>query len=85
MIYYLAAVSITTFVLYGIDKYKAKKGKWRVSEKRLLIMSLIGGGVGAWAGMEVWHHKTRHMKFRYGVPFMATLQILTAIYLHFHT
>ncbi|MDE5560486.1 MAG: DUF1294 domain-containing protein [Bacteroidaceae bacterium] len=82
MIYYLTAISIVTFVLYGIDKYKAKKGKWRISEKSLLLMTFIGGGIGAWAGMKVWHHKTRHMKFRYGVPLMASMQLLAAIYLY---
>lgn len=55
---YLFAVNIVSFILYGIDKYKAKRGKWRISEAMLLTMAAIGGSVGAWTGMKVWHHKT---------------------------
>ena len=58
IICYLLAVNIVTFLLYGIDKYKAKKGKWRISEATLLTMAAIGGSIGAWAGMRLWHHKT---------------------------
>ena len=57
IICYLLAVNIVTFILYGIDKYKAKKGKWRISEATLLTMAAIGGSIGAWAGMRLWHHK----------------------------
>ncbi|MQN89851.1 DUF1294 domain-containing protein, partial [Prevotella copri] len=60
IICYLLAVNIVTFLLYGIDKYKAKKGKWRISEATLLTMAAIGGSIGAWAGMRLWHHKTMH-------------------------
>ena len=51
ILYYLLAVNSTTFLLYGIDKYKAKKNKWRISEATLLIIAGIGGGIRAWAGM----------------------------------
>ena len=51
---YILAVNIATFLLYGIDKYKAKKGKWRISEATLLTMAAIGGSIGAWAGMRLW-------------------------------
>ena len=47
---YLLAVNIASFFLYGIDKYKAKKGRWRISEATLLLMAVIGGSIGAWAG-----------------------------------
>ena len=78
---YLLAVNIVTFLLYGIDKYKAKKGKWRISEATLLTMAAIGGSIGAWAGMRLWHHKTMHKKFKYGIPVIIILQVALAVYL----
>ena len=82
IICYLLAVNIVTFLLYGIDKYKAKKGKWRISEATLLTMAAIGGSIGAWAGMRLWHHKTMHKKFKYGIPVIIILQIALVAYLH---
>ena len=81
IICYLLAVNIATFFLYGIDKYKAKKGKWRISEATLLTMATIGGSIGAWAGMRLWHHKTMHKKFKYGIPLIIIMQIALAVYL----
>ena len=81
IICYLLAVNIVTFLLYGIDKYKAKKGKWRISEATLLTMAAIGGSIGAWAGMRLWHHKTMHKKFKYGIPVILILQVALAVYL----
>ena len=82
ILYYLLAVNIATFLLYGVDKYKAKKGKWRVSEATLLMMAVIGGSIGAWAGMRLWHHKTMHKKFKYGIPVIIMMQIALVTYLH---
>ena len=79
---YLLAVNITSFLLYGIDKYKAKKGRWRISEATLLLMAVIGGSIGAWVGMRLWHHKTMHKKFKYGIPIIIILQVALAVYLH---
>ena len=81
ILYYIVAVNIATFLLYGIDKYKAKKGKWRISEATLLTMAAIGGSIGAWAGMRLWHHKTMHKKFKYGIPVIIILQVALAVYL----
>ena len=78
---YLLAVNITSFLLYGIDKYKAKKGRWRISEATLLMMAVIGGSIGAWSGMRLWHHKTMHKKFKYGIPIIIILQVTIAVYL----
>lgn len=78
---YLLAINIATFFLYGIDKYKAKKGRWRISEATLLMMAVIGGCIGAWAGMRLWHHKTMHKKFRYGIPIIIIIQVALAVYL----
>lgn len=79
---YLAVINAVTFVIYGVDKWKAKKSKWCISEATLLGMAVIGGSIGAWLGMKVWHHKTLHKKFRYGIPLILIVQfallILTA-------
>ena len=80
--YYLFAINIVSFFLYGIDKYKAKKNKWRISEATLLMIAVIGGSIGAWAGMRLWHHKTMHKKFKYGIPVIIILQVVLAVYLH---
>ena len=79
---YLLAVNITSFLLYGIDKYKAKKGRWRISEATLLLMAVIGGSIGAWVGMRIWHHKTMHKMFKYGIPLILIMQIALVAYLH---
>ena len=81
IICYLLAVNITSFLLYGIDKYKAKKGRWRISEATLLLMAVIGGSIGAWGGMRIWHHKTMHKKFKYGIPVIIIFQVALAVYL----
>ena len=81
-LYYLLVVNTLTFLLYGIDKYKAKKARWRISEATLLMMAVIGGSIGAWAGMKLWHHKTMHKKFKYGIPLIILLQVALAFYLH---
>ena len=80
--YYLLAINIVSFFLYGIDKYKAKKNKWRISEATLLMIVVIGGSIGAWVGMRLWHHKTMHKKFKYGIPLIIIMQIALVAYLH---
>ena len=89
----LLAMNVVTFFMYGIDKWrsisgrllpkgrkKAKKYKWRISEATLLGMAVIGGSIGAWLGMRVWHHKTLHKKFKYGVPAIIIVQLAIIIY-----
>jgi uncharacterized membrane protein YsdA (DUF1294 family) len=73
---YLVIINVVTFFLYGVDKYKAKRAKWRIPEATLLGLAIIGGSVGAWLGMKVWHHKTMHKKFKYGIPAMIIIQLL---------
>ena len=63
-----AAMSLAAFALYGIDKSRAKRGVWRISERALLLSALLMGGPGAWAGMEFFRHKTKHPRFRVLVP-----------------
>jgi uncharacterized membrane protein YsdA (DUF1294 family) len=71
--------------MYGVDKWKAKKSKWRIREAALLTLAVLGGSLGAWLGMKVWHHKTQHKKFKYGVPAIIIFQLLLiAYYLYEH-
>lgn len=78
----LIVVNAVAFIVYGIDKYRARNAKWRIPEATLLMLAVVGGSVGAWLGMKAWHHKTRHMKFRYGVPVILLLQIVVATLLY---
>ena len=75
LLYYLIAINIVTFFVYGIDKWKAKQGSWRISEATLLLLAVIGGSIGALSGMQIWHHKTMHKKFKYGLPLILLAQI----------
>ena len=81
-IIYFILINVVTFFLFGIDKWKAKKGRWRISEATLLIFAVIGGSIGAWLGMKTWHHKTMHKKFKYGIPLILLVQI-ALLYLFF--
>ena len=84
------AINVVTFVVYGIDKWKAKHAKWRINETQLMALAVLGGSIGAWLGMKIWHHKTMHKKFfaeqsgkaerKYGLPLILLAQI-TLIYL----
>ena len=80
--YYLLGINAVAFIMYGIDKYKAKKAKWRIPEATLLLLAVLGGSIGAWMGMKVWHHKTKHKKFKYGIPAILLIQIALMAYLH---
>ena len=81
LLYYLIVINIVTFVVYGIDKLKAKQGSWRISEATLLIFAVIGGSIGALLGMKIWHHKPMHKKFKYGLPLILIIQIILIGYL----
>ena len=79
--YYILGINVITFIIYGIDKLKAKKGKWRTPEACLLGLAVIGGSIGAYLGIKVWHHKTLHKKFKYGIPLILIMQIAIAVYI----
>lgn len=81
---YLVAVNVITCLVYGIDKWKAKHARWRIPEMTLLSFAVIGGSIGAWCGMKLFHHKTQHKKFYIGVPFILILQLILAGYLYFY-
>ena len=79
----LIIINVITFFTYGIDKWKAKHGKWRISELTLLMLAIFGGSIGALAGIKVWHHKTMHLKFKYGVPAIFIIEVALFIYFAF--
>ena len=79
---YFLVVTVVTFAVFGWDKLCAKRNMWRVPEKILLLLALLGGSVGAMAAMAIFRHKTLHLKFRYGVPLILILQLIGLVYLH---
>ena len=81
LLIFITALNAVTFLVYGIDKLKARKNKRRIPESTLLLLAAFGGSIGAWLGMRVWHHKTMHRKFKYGVPLILFLQIALLVYL----
>ena len=80
LLFFIIGINVITFVVYGIDKLKAKKEKWRIPEATLLLLAILGGSMGAWCGMKVWHHKTLHKKFKYGIPLILIVQIGLCLY-----
>ena len=84
---YLITINFITILLYGIDKYKARRDQWRIKERTLLLCAVLGGSPGALLAMWLFHHKTKKPKFYIGVPLILILQIaliLTAVYaLHY--
>lgn len=81
LIIYLVAINVVTMIVYGVDKFKAKHDRWRIPESVLITLALIGGSVGALAGMFLFRHKTKHLKFTLGVPLILICQIVITILL----
>ena len=78
---YLVLVNAAGFILMLVDKQKARKGAWRISEATLLGTALIGGSIGSIAGMNLFRHKTKHLKFSLGLPVILALQIMVALFI----
>ena len=78
---FIGVMSLITFVAFGIDKLKAKRGSSRISERRLLLLSLIGGAAGAMCAMLLFRHKTQHLKFTLLEPLLLALHLLIFIYI----
>ena len=70
----ITVMSLAAFAAFGLDKYKAKAGKWRIPERTLFLLALLGGGIGAFLGMKVFHHKTMHKQFVIGIPMIMVIQ-----------
>lgn len=80
--WYLAIINAVAIAAYGWDKLCAIRKWWRVPELTLLGLAAIGGSVGALVAMKLFHHKTLHLKFKYGVPLILALQVAGLVYLH---
>lgn len=78
---WLIAINLVTFAVYGADKRRARRGAWRVPEKTLFLLPLLGGSVGALLGMRVFRHKTKHWYFVWGVPAILLAQVALAAWL----
>ena len=80
IIIYFIIINIIGFLIMYIDKRRAKKGKWRIPEKTLFIITALGGGIGTIAGMYTFRHKTQKLNFVIGFPFITILEIIGIIY-----
>lgn len=80
---YVVIMNIIGVMMMGIDKSRAKRHAWRIPEKTLFLISLLGGSVGSLAGMYLFRHKTKHMKFVIGMPLILLIQIVVLTYLYF--
>ena len=76
LILYLVIINVITFVIFGVDKYKAIRQEWRIRESTLLGLALIGGSIGGWLAMYIFHHKTKKVKFFVGIPVILVIQIV---------
>ena len=81
LIWYLSVINFTTWAAYGLDKGRAKSGKWRIPERTLLLLALIGGSLGALAGMIMFRHKTRKAKFFISVPVVHCVIVAMLVYM----
>ncbi len=83
IIIYLVVINIVGFLAMGIDKWKAIKGNWRIPENTLFTYTLLGGGIGTIAGMYVFRHKTKKLKFTVGMPVIVLLEVALVVYFYF--
>lgn len=81
---YLAVINLVGILVMATDKSRAIKGKWRIPEKSLFLVSLLGGSLGTWAGMYLFRHKTKHWYFVIGMPLILILQVALGIFLYYH-
>ena len=81
LLYYLLLINAAGFLLMLVDKWKAKKNRWRIRESTLLIVAALGGSIGSLAGMYLFRHKTQHLKFTLGIPLILAAQCLIAVVL----
>ena len=78
---YLILINLVTFIVFGVDKRKAINHKWRIPEKTLFLLAIIGGSIGAIAGMYTFRHKTKHWYFVVGMPLILIVQLAVAFWL----
>jgi uncharacterized membrane protein YsdA (DUF1294 family) len=82
LLLYLIVVNIICLLLFFIDKRRAQSGRYRIRERTLFLWALAGGGLGGWLGMYLFRHKTRHLKFKFGLPLIILLQLAIMYYIH---
>lgn len=80
LIPFIGAINLLAFTAMGADKRRARKGKWRIPERTLFVLALLGGSVGALAGMYIFRHKTKYRKFVVGIPAILVLQLVAVCY-----
>ena len=78
--YILLGINVLAFLLMGIDKWRARRHLWRIPEKTLFLVVLLGGGIGGTLGMFFFRHKTKHWYFRLGFPAIAILEYVALVY-----
>lgn len=83
LVIYLIIINIAAFASMGIDKAKAKKKAWRIPEKTLFLLAIIGGSLGSIIGMQTFRHKTKHWYFKWGMPAIFVLQVALAVFLYY--
>ena len=89
LIIWMLIINLVTFLIFGVDKWKAKRKVKRedirrIPEKTLFVLAAVGGSAGALLGMRIWHHKTLHKSFRYGIPAILVLQVILLTLLVFY-
>lgn len=76
---WVLVLSVVAFGMMGFDKFKAKKDLWRIPEKNLFLVAVLGGSIGSMLGMKVFRHKTKHKHFQYGMPIIFVLQLMASV------
>jgi uncharacterized membrane protein YsdA (DUF1294 family) len=76
LLYYIGFANLLGFVLMGVDKKRAKNNEWRIPERTLWGVSILGGAIGSFIGMRVFHHKTKHNSFRIGMPLLIIVHVV---------
>lgn len=77
---YIIGINVLTFLIYGADKWKARRNKWRIPEDTLIWLAIVGGSIGALLGMYLFRHKTHHKKFLIGIPVILLIQVFLLLY-----
>lgn len=77
---YLLIINLIAFVLYGIDKKRAIRNEYRISEKVLLWIARLGGAIGSWLGIKIFRHKTKHTKFRIVAPLWMIIWVIVIVF-----
>ena len=77
LLIYIGLMSLIAFAAFGLDKFKAKTDRWRIPERTLFLLAILGGGIGAFLGMQMFRHKTKHTQFVVGIPVIINRRVVT--------